>query len=134
MFNKMILQGRLTADPELKTTTSGVSVCEFTVAWSEKYKEIETKCFLRCKAWRGTADFLCKYFVKGQEIIVDGKMQTEEWEKDGEKKSRTILSVDQIHFCGSKNSNSGQTDNSKSNITATFDDYQPNDNDEGLPF
>lgn len=102
MINKMILQGRLTADPEIKQTQSGVSCASFTVAWSEKYKEIETKCFQRCKAWRGTADFLGKYFAKGQEIIVCGKMVTEEWEKDGQKRSAQILSVDDVHFCGKK--------------------------------
>ena len=102
MINKMILQGRLTADPEIKQTQSGVSCASFTVAWSEKYKEIETKCFQRCKAWRGTADFLGKYFAKGQEIVVCGKMVTEEWEKDGQKRSAQILSVDDVHFCGKK--------------------------------
>ena len=58
MVNKFILQGRLTADPELKQTQSGVSCANLTIAWSEKYKETETKCFQRCKAWRSTADFI----------------------------------------------------------------------------
>lgn len=102
MINKMILQGRLTADPEIKQTQSGVSCASFTVAWSEKYKEIETKCFQRCKAWRGTADFLGKYFAKGQEIIVCGKMVTEEWEKDGQKRSQQVLVVDEVHFSGKR--------------------------------
>ena len=60
MENTVILQGRFVKDPEVKQTASGVSYTEFTVAWSEKYKEIETKCFLRCKAWRSTADFIGK--------------------------------------------------------------------------
>lgn len=103
MVNSTVLQGRLTADPELRKTSSDVSYCSFTVAWSEKYKEIETKCFLRCKAWRQTAEFLKKYFSKGQEIVVEGRLNTEEWEdKDGNKKSNTILSVMQINFCGPK--------------------------------
>ena len=115
MVNKMILQGRLTADPELRTTQSGISVIEFTVAWSEKYNEIETKCFLRCKAWRGTAEFVSKYFTKGQEIAVEGKIITEQWEKDGQPQSRTICDVEKVHFCGSKGSNINNrptTDNS----------------------
>ena len=53
MLNHMTLQGRLCADPELRNTQSGVSVCSFRVAWSEKYKETETKLFLNCTAWRG---------------------------------------------------------------------------------
>lgn len=75
---------------------------EFTVAWSEKYKETETKCFLRCKAWRSTAEFLNKYFRKGQEIVVVGHMVTEQWESEGGKKSRTICQVDKVNFCGKK--------------------------------
>lgn len=102
MLNKFVLQGRLTAAPEVKQTQSGVSNVAFTVAWSEKYKDVETKCFQRCKAWRGTADFLGKYFAKGQELIVSGKMVTEEWEKDGQKHSAQILVADEVHFCGKR--------------------------------
>ena len=102
MLNKFVLQGRLTAAPEIKQTQSGVSNVAFTVAWSEKYKDVETKCFQRCKAWRGTADFLGKYFAKGQELIVSGKMVTEEWEKDGQKHSAQILVADEVHFCGKR--------------------------------
>lgn len=102
MFNHISYQGRFTKDPELKKTTSDIAYTEFTVAWSEKYKESETKCFLRCKAWRSTAEFISRYFAKGKEIGIDGHMVTEEWEKDGEKQSRTICIVDKAHFCGSK--------------------------------
>lgn len=107
MVNKFILQGRLTAAPEIKQTQSGVSCANFTVAWSEKYKETETKCFQRCRAWRGTADFLGKYFTKGQELIVVGKMNTETWEKDGQKNSAQVLVVDEVSFCGSKGTQDG---------------------------
>lgn len=107
MVNKFILQGRLTADPEIKQTPSGVSCANFTVAWSEKYKEVETKCFQRCKAWRSTADFIGKHFAKGQEIIVVGKMATEQWEKDGQKYSAQVLTVDEASFCGAKKDNQG---------------------------
>ena len=107
MVNKIILQGRLVRDIELKRVGSDdIATTEFTVAWSEKYKEKETKCFLRCKAWRNTAEFLEKYFSKGQELVIVGQMVTEEWETDGEKKSRTICNVESVSFCGSKGSNS----------------------------
>lgn len=102
MVNSMILQGRLVADIELRYTQSNVASAEFTVAWSEKYKDIETKCFLRCKAWRNTAEFLGKYFRKGQEIIIIGHMVTEQWEADDKRKSRTICQVDKVDFCGKK--------------------------------
>ena len=105
MVNHVVLHGRLTKDIELKQA-GGFSVTEFTVAWSEKYKETETKCFARCKAWRNTAEFLNKYFKKGQELVVEGKLVTESWEKDGQQQSRTIVSVEKVHFCGTKGSNS----------------------------
>lgn len=101
-LNKLEYQGRLTRDVELKHTSSDIAFCEFTIAWSEKYKESETKCFLRCKAWRNTAETLSKYFHKGKEILIEGHMITEEWEKDGEKQSRTICQIDKVHFIGKK--------------------------------
>ena len=132
MINKMILQGRLTANIELKRTQSDVANTEFTVAWSEKYKETESKCFLRCKAWRQTAEFLEKYFQKGQEILIEGHMVTEEWEKDGEKKSRTICLVDKVNFCGSK---SDRGSNPPQNADPDgFINIPDGVEDEGLPF
>lgn len=130
MINKMILQGRLTADPELRQTQSGISVIEFTVAWGEKYNEIETKCFLRCKAWRGTAEFVSKHFTKGQEILIEGKMITEQWEKDGQTQSRTICVVEKVNFCGRKTNNI----NNKSEIeNSTQKDFVLVD-DNDIPF
>ena len=113
MVNKLIFQGRMVADPELKHTQSDVANSEFTVAWSEKYKDTETKCFLRCKAWRSNAEFISKYFRKGQEIVIEGHMITEQWESDGEKKIRTICLVDKANFCGSKADNGSYSGNSK---------------------
>ena len=129
MLNKTLYQGRLTADIELKQTQSGVSFTEFTIAWSEKYKEIETKCFLRCKAWRQTADFVSKYFQKGSEILIEGRLITEQWEKDGQPQSRTICDVEKAHFCGSKTNNNQQTTQS-SYIEITPD----GDSNDDLPF
>lgn len=106
MLNRTILQGRMVADPELKKTQSGVSSLTFTVAWSRKIKEVETKCFLRCKAWRERAEMISRYFVKGQEIIVEGTLETETWEtKDGQKRSDIVLAVSDAHFCGKKEAN-----------------------------
>ena len=130
MVNKVIFQGRLTRDPEIKQTQSGVSYTEITVAWSEKYKENETKCFLRCKAWRHQADFLGNYFHKGQEIVVEGRMVTEEWEKDGEKQSRTICQVEKLNFCGPA---SGSGKNNTTDIDS-FVNQGTSIDDEELPF
>ena len=132
MVNKLILQGRLVRDIEVKHVgKDSIATTEFTVAWSEKYKEKETKCFLRCKAWRNTAEFLEKYFSKGQELVIIGQMVTEEWENDGEKKSRTICNVESVSFCGSK----GNNGNSKKSETDA-DGFMniPDGIEEELPF
>ena len=127
MINKTILQGRFTRKPEVEQK-GGFDMCEFTIAWSEKYKERETKCFLRCKAWREQAKFIANTFDKGQEVVVEGRLTTEEWEKDGQKQSRTVMNLEKIHFCGSK----AKTDNAP----AGDDDFMKiaEDADEELPF
>lgn len=129
MVNKTILQGRLTKDPELKQTQSGVSMLLFTVAWSERYKETETKCFLLCKAWRQTAEFINTYFSKGQEIVLEGHMVTEEW-KEGE--NVTLCQIDRAHFCGPRTNKAQEGEKPK----PAADDFMklPEGEQEELPF
>jgi len=130
MINKTILQGRFTRDPEIEQK-GGFDMCEFTIAWSEKYKERETKCFLRCKSWREQANHVVKYFKKGQECVVEGRLSTEEWEKDGQKQSRTVMNLERIHFCGSKVVNPANN-----SVNASDDGFMniPDGADEELPF
>ena len=134
MVNRIIYQGRLAKDVELKHTQSDVTYCEFTICWSEKYKEVETKCFLRCKAWRGTAEFVEKYFSKGSEIVIEGRMITEEWESDGQKQSRTICSIDKAHFAGSKSGNSEKSNSNTPQPGEVVFMNIPDGIDEELPF
>lgn len=131
MINKVIIQGRLTKDPELKHTQSGISKLLFTVAWSEKYKEVETKCFLLCEAWRQTAEFINNYFRKGQEINLEGHMVTEDW--NGEQV--TFCTIDKAHFCGSKADNAPKQE-AKPQPQADSEGFMdiPDDADEELPF
>lgn len=120
MVNHTIVQGRLAADPELRATQSGTPVCSFRICWSEKYKETETKLFLNCTAWRGTGEFVSKYWHKGQEIVAEGKLSTRDWEdKDGNKRSTIELTVDRAHFCGPKQG--GDSDNTYRSATAPVD-------------
>ena len=98
MLNNFILQCRLTKDVEYGTTNSGVSYANFSVAWNEKYNENEQQLFMNCRAWRGTADLLNKYFKKGDELVIEGKLITETYEKDGQNKSSTRMVVDRVHF------------------------------------
>ena len=90
-FNKVILQGNLTADPEVKATPTGVSVCRFGIAVQRRYKSengtAETD-FIDCVAWRSTADFIGKYFTKGMPILICGSLQIRKWEdKEGNKRT-----------------------------------------------
>ena len=106
MLNKSIAMGRFTADPELKTTGSGTPVCSFTLACDRDYKpkegERETD-WIDCVAWRGTAEFVSKYFVKGRLAVVEGRIQTRTYEdKNGNKRKATELVADNVYFCDSK--------------------------------
>lgn len=101
MINRTILQGRLCADPEMRRTNNGTAVCSFRVAWSETVKDRETKLFLNCVAWQGTAEMICKYFRKGKELAVEGRLSTREYDdRDGNRRSVTEMTVDRVHFCG----------------------------------
>lgn len=105
-LNKSIIGGRLTADPELKQTASGISACTFTVAVNRKYKgqngEQEAD-FINCQAWRATAEFICKYFKKGSSICVAGAIQTRSWEdNNGQKRYATEIVVDEAYFVDGK--------------------------------
>lgn len=101
MVNRMILQGRLCADPEMRRTNNGTAVCSFRVAWSETVKDRETKLFLNCVAWQGTAEMICKDFRKGKELAVEGRLSTREYDdRDGNRRSVTEMTVDRVHFCG----------------------------------
>ena len=105
-LNKVILGGRLTADVELKQTASGVSVCSFSLAVNRKYtRESEQQTdFISCVAWRGTAEFIAKYFRKGSSICVWGSIQTRSWQDStGNKKFATEVVVDEAMFVDSKN-------------------------------
>lgn len=126
MLNRTILQGRFTKKPEI-TEVSSFKKCDFTIAWSEKYKETEKKCFMRCTSWNAQAEFICKYFDKGSECVIEGKNITDTWEKDGQTQSRTYLEVEKVHFCGSKASNNNAP------ADTSFMDI-PDNVDEEIPF
>ena len=104
-LNKSIIGGRLTADPELKQTASGVSVCSFTVAVNRRYAKDgnQEADFINCQAWRQTAEFICKYFKKGSSICVAGAIQTRSWEdNNGQKRYATEIVVDEAYFVDGK--------------------------------
>ena len=96
---KVMLIGRLTADPELRTTNSGISVCSFTVVVDRRTKTEKTADFIDCTAWRGEAEFICKYFTKGKPIAASGTLMTDSYEdKDGNKRKKTFVTIENVEF------------------------------------
>ena len=111
MLNKIILMGRLTRDPELRRTQSGTAVASFTLAVDRDYKpqdgERETD-FIDIVAWRGTGEFVSKYFTKGRMAVVEGRLQVRDWtDKDGNKRRSTEVVADNVYFGDSKRPESG---------------------------
>jgi single-strand DNA-binding protein len=109
-LNKVILGGRLTADVELKTTPSGVSVCSFSLAINRKYvkqgEQPQTD-FINIVAWRTTAEFISKYFKKGSCICISGSIQTRNYtDNNGNKRTAFEVVADEAYFVDSKNETS----------------------------
>lgn len=102
-LNKVILAGRLTADPELKTTPSGLSVTSFTVAVDRRFGKEKQTDFINCVAWRQTAEFITKYFVKGSAICIVGSIQTRKFtDKNGNNRIAVEVLADEVTFVESK--------------------------------
>lgn len=116
MLNKVILMGRITADPELKTTPSGVSVTSFSIAVDRNYVKAGTERqtdFINIVAWRQTAEFVCRYFVKGQLIALDGTLQTRTYQdKNGNNRYVTEVLADSVYFTGDRRENNNSSYNS----------------------
>lgn len=106
MLNCAVIMGRLTADPELRTTPNGVSVTSFSVAVDRSYQkagEDRQTDFINVVAWRQTAEFVSRYFHKGSMIAVQGSIQTRNYEdKTGAKRTAVEIVADNVSFCGSK--------------------------------
>lgn len=104
MLNKVILMGRLTRDPELRSTPQGVSTCSFSLAVERNFKNGEERKadFINCVAWRQTAEFISKYFNKGNMVALEGSIQTRSWDDNGSKRYATEVIVSQVYFAESK--------------------------------
>lgn len=109
-FNKVILGGRLTADPELKTTASGIPVTSFTIAVNRRYSksgEEQQADFINVVAWRQNAEFITRYFRRASSICVVGTLQTRSWtDQQGAKRYATEVVVDEAMFVDSKSEGS----------------------------
>ena len=105
-FNKVILIGNMTADPELKQSTSGISVSSFSIAVNRKMAKNNERDFIPIVAWRQQAEFVCKYFKKGQPILICGQLQIRSWnDSQGQKRYATEVVADEVSFVAPANQN-----------------------------
>lgn len=148
-FNKVILVGNMTADPELKQTPSGASVCSFSIAVNRRFAKADqgqqTVDFINIVAWRQQAEFVSRYFKKGNPILICGQLQTRTWtDNQGQKRYATEVNADEVTFVsGPANANGAPTQGStytpdayatpsfNSSATASFEEIP---SDDSLPF
>ena len=144
MANKVFCIGRFVKDPEQRQTGSGISVCSFTLAVDRPYKQGDNKItdWIDCVAWRNTSEFICKYFSKGDPVVIEGSIQTRMWEdKNGQKRKAIEVVVDNVEFVPRTKTadNSAPAENVVPIESASFSagseaDFMPVDDDEDLPF
>lgn len=143
MLNCVTLMGRLVADPELRTTTTGKSVCTFRIAVDRSFQkpgEQRQADFITIVAWESTANFVCRYFAKGSMIAVQGSIQTRQYEDStGAKRNAFEVIAREVSFCGSK-AESGTVQNTAAPAAqptyqnAVASDFEEITDDEDLPF
>jgi len=136
-YNKVILAGHMTRDPELTYTQSQTAICKFGLAVSRKYKEKEEVCFVDCTAWGKTGETIQQYMAKGRPILIEGRLTHETWEaKDGTKRSRHSVTVENFQFLGSKDDGAKAPSQPQSppqnKLAEQFDEAVPSGND--IPF
>lgn len=148
MINMVALMGRMTYEPELRSTPNGVSVIRFQVACDRNYqKDSQNRQadFIDCVAWRQTAEFISRYFHKGSMIAVEGTIQTSNFtDKDGNKRKQVEVLANNVSFCGGKSENGSQGTQTAQNEQYTQGgmDINPDtsdfeeivDDDDDLPF
>lgn len=105
-MNNVCIMGRLTRDAELRATQTGKSVASFTIAVDSGYGEKKTANFIPCVAWEKTAEFISKYFGKGDMIAITGELRSRSYEKDGQKRTVVEILVSNVDFCGGKKESS----------------------------
>ena len=140
-FNKVILIGNMSADPELKQSTSGVSVCSFSIAVNRKMSKNNECDFITIVAWRQQAEFVTRYFKKGKPILVCGQLQTRTWtDNHGNKRTATAVIADEVSFVGNKDSSSEAKSDAPTQpfmpdaYKVNSQNFEAIDNDGDLPF
>ena len=150
-LNKVILMGHMTADPELKQTTSGISVCSFSIGVNRRYSKADqgqqSVDFINIVSWRQQAEFVSRYFKKGSSIIVCGSIQTRSWtDQNGQKRYVTEVVADEVSFGApaASSQNNGERAQSQGYTPAAYGtpsynstgsaEFEEIPGDESLPF
>ena len=135
-MNKAIIMGRLTSDIELKRTQSDVPYINFTVAVKKNYsKDKDASDFIDCVAWRHTAEFLSKYFNKGDMLALSGSIETRYWEDAESKKRKAVeILVEDVYFTGGKSSGTSDNTASTPSVAQPAATTQTTNPDDDLPF
>ena len=141
-FNKVILIGNMTADPELKQTQGGLSVSSFSIAVNRRFKnEGQQDCdFITIVAWRQQAEFVCRYFKKGQPILICGQIQTRAWtDNQGQKRYATEVVADEVFFVANNSSNESKPQQPSNYMPCAYtgsnnQNFEEIPNDGSLPF
>lgn len=148
MLNHIVIMGRMTRDPELRHTGSGIAVASFTLAvdrdFTDKNSGEKETDFIDCTAWRNTAEFVSKYFTKGRMAVVSGKLQIRNWtDKEGNKRRSAEVVVENVYFGDSKKEETNGSNyggnyggyNAPAYSAAPAQDYAQIEDDDGqLPF
>lgn len=137
-MNKVIIIGRLTADPEFRQTQSNVAVCGFTVAVNRKYKNEKGEYdadFINCKAWKQTAEFVSRYFTKGSQILVEGSLRTGKYkDKHDVTHYTTDINVENVEFVGTKQEKPAEKLVAQAQTAEIPTGFEELINDEEMPF
>lgn len=136
MLNNVTLMGRLVADPELKTTTSGKSVATFRIAVDRSYTKDGNReaDFITIVAWESTANFVSRYFSKGSMIAVQGRIQTRNYEdKDGNKRTAFEVRATEVSFCGSKNETNPGQNQAPTRMSGPTPDFEEIEDEDVFP-
>ncbi len=121
-LNIITIQGRLCADPDLRSTQAGKKVASFTLAVDRDFQRDEAD-FINCVAWEKKAEFVNQYFTKGQMALVTGRLQIRQWtDKEGGKRTAAEVVANEIHFCGPKQTQQGYAKSSTPDYTEAEDD------------
>lgn len=133
-LNRVVLSGNLTADPNISASGSGMYISRFTVAVNEYRKQEKQTHFFECTAFGKTAEFMQNYIKKGNKVLLEGRLNLQRWEKDGEKRSKVVVLVERLESCGSNSGKTGGFSKPPQDQAKQGSDSYPEDFDDDIDY